>query len=485
MIEAPISPSRQHSEEKLFVSYDTGIAGWTDARRILSRFLVLCGDLMVVFAAYVVAFAVRFGSETFLSVFPATKGVPHLHEYALAAPIVLFMWAFALSRQGSYKRIHLPALDDGIRLFRVALMGTVFSMSAMFLYRDVSFSRLVFFLGGVLAFAGLYAYRQVLKIAYISWVQSNKRPKRVLIMGSGYLATSLKKILEKQGDSAILSSRELDVASIRRTIVRSRINEVLLAHPSMTHKDTVMLAGFCEERHVTFRLIPDILEIRMGEVLIDESLGVPTFQIKPVSLQGTAFLTKRIMDVTCASIALGVCAVPLLVIAAIIKLTSNGSVLYKHERVGFRGRPFQFMKFRTMVSNADDLLKALIEKSDRKGPVFKMKKDPRVTWIGKFLRRYSLDEVPQLLNVLRGEMSLAGPRPQVLWEAKHYDEWARKRLNVLPGITGLWQVSGRAELTYEQMIELDIYYIEHWSPGLDVKILLKTIPAVLSAKGAY
>jgi len=137
------------------------------------------------------------------------------------------------------------------------------------------------------------------------------------------------------------------------------------------------------------------------------------------------------------------------------------------------------------VQNADDLLQKLKEKSDRKGPVFKMKNDPRITLIGGFLRRYSLDEVPQLINVLRGEMSLVGPRPQVLWEASVYDEWAKKRLNVLPGITGLWQVSGRAELTYEEMIELDIYYIEHWSPGLDIKILLRTIPAVLLAKGAY
>jgi lipopolysaccharide/colanic/teichoic acid biosynthesis glycosyltransferase len=114
-----------------------------------------------------------------------------------------------------------------------------------------------------------------------------------------------------------------------------------------------------------------------------------------------------------------------------------------------------------------------------------MKNDPRVTKFGQFLRRFSLDEVPQLINVLRGEMSLVGPRPQVVWEAAQYDDWAKKRLNVLPGITGLWQVSGRAELTYEEMIDLDIFYIEQWSPGMDIKILLKTLPAVLFAKGAY
>jgi exopolysaccharide biosynthesis polyprenyl glycosylphosphotransferase len=467
------------------VSYDTGIAGWKDARRVFLRCLVLIGDMLVVLAAYSVAYALRFFAPSFVNAFPVTKGFPPASEYLPAAPVVMFMWALALSWQGAYKRVHLPALDDGIRIFRAAVMGTLLSMSAMFLYRDASFSRLVFILGGGCAYLGVYGYRQLVKMGYISWVQRNKRPKRVLILGSGYLSSSLQKILERQGDRAILHAKDLELTSIRHTIVRSRINEVLLAHAKMEHSDVVALAGFCEDHHVTFRLIPDILEIRMGEVIIDDSLGVPTFQLKPISLQGTAFLTKRIMDVTLASLLLGIFSVPLLMIAIIIKLSSQGSILYEHERVGFRGRPFQFMKFRTMVSNADDLLKTLKDKSDRKGPVFKMKNDPRVTWIGAFLRRYSLDEIPQFLNVLRGEMSIAGPRPQVLWEASHYDEWAKKRLNVLPGITGLWQVSGRAELTYEEMIELDVFYIEHWSPGLDIKILLKTIPAVLFAKGAY
>jgi exopolysaccharide biosynthesis polyprenyl glycosylphosphotransferase len=253
----------------------------------------------------------------------------------------------------------------------------------------------------------------------------------------------------------------------------------------MAHKDAVDVAGFCDDRGVSCRLIPDIMEIRMGEILIDDSLGVPTFQLKQVSLHGTAFVTKRIMDVTVAILVIGFLFIPLFTIAVLIKLTSKGPIFHRQPRVGYRQRTFQFLKFRSMVHNAEALLAKLKSQSDRQGPVFKMKNDPRVTWIGKFIRRYSLDELPQLLNVLRGEMSLVGPRPQVLWEAASYDDWARKRLNVLPGITGLWQVSGRAELTYEEMIDLDIYYVEHWSAGLDIKILLKTLPAILFAKGAY
>ncbi len=467
------------------IPYDVGIANWRDGRRIFLRFLVMIGDILAVAIAYSLAFHIRFFSETFLAHVPITKGIPSAGDYLLAAPVILFMWALSLSWQNCYRRVHLQALDDGIRLFRAACMGTLLAMSSMFLYRDVSYSRVVFVMGGAIGYLTVYSYRQLLKLSYVAWVQRNKKPRRVLILGDGYLVNSLKKIMEDRGDRAVLIAKDLDFEGVLHTIVRSRINEVLLAHPKINHKETVRLAGFCEERHVDFRLIPDILEIRMGEILIDESLGVPTLQIKPVSLQGVAFMTKRVMDVGIASLVLGIFFVPLVIIALVIKITSRGAILYEHSRVGFRERQFQFMKFRTMVSDADILLLKLKEKSDRKGPVFKMKNDPRVTPIGRVLRRYSLDEVPQLINVLRGEMSLVGPRPQVIWEAQHYDEWAKKRLNVLPGITGLWQVSGRAELTYEEMIELDIFYIEHWSPGLDIKILLRTIPAVFLAKGAY
>ena len=467
------------------IPYDTGIAGWNDLRRIFIRFLVMLGDATVIVCAYTAAFAVRFYFRPFLDSFPVTKGVPDFLVYLKAMPVIVFMWVVVLSWDSCYVRVNLPALDDMIRLLRVAIGGTVLSMSAMFLYRESSFSRLVFAFGGGFSYFLLYIYRQSLKAGYLAWVQGRGRSHRVLIVGDSYLSRSLKRILDRQGDRAVLVHPTFDIDAVRRAILRSRIGELLLAHPKITDKQAVELAGFCEEHGVVFRLIPDILEIRMGEILIDESLGVPTFQIKPISLQGSAFITKRLMDVALSALAIGVFFIPLLVIALLIKINSSGGVFYEHERVGFRQRPFQFMKFRTMVSNADVLLEDLLAKSDRKGPVFKMKNDPRITAIGRFLRRYSLDEVPQLINVLRGEMSLVGPRPQVLWEAQAYDEWARKRLNVLPGITGLWQVSGRAELTYEEMIDLDIFYIEHWSPGLDVKILLKTIPAVLSAQGAY
>ncbi|MCB4757459.1 MAG: sugar transferase [Elusimicrobia bacterium] len=449
------------------------------------RLFALILDSLCVAVAYLAAFEIRFESKLFLGFFPIIRGYPLLKDYLIAGPLLLIVWFLALSWVGGYKRINLPALDEAWRLVKGAFLGTVLSMSAMFLYRESSFSRLVFVMGGILAFILIFSTREVVKLGYIFWVRRRGQARRVLILGQSRLSNMLKRILQKQGDRAVLRIPSLSLKSIQKTIKRSRIDEVLLADPKFDHKEAVLLAEFCDELGVHFRILPDILEIRMGEVVIDESLGLPTIQIKPVSLHGSSFLTKRVMDISLSVLFIGLFFIPLAFVSMLIVLTSRGPVFFRQDRLGYRNRVFRFFKFRTMVHNADDLLEELKSKSDRPGPVFKMKNDPRIFPVGGILRRLSIDEVPQLLNVLKGDMSIVGPRPQVIWETQTYDEWAKKRLNVLPGITGLWQVSGRAELTFEEMIELDIYYIEHWSPGLDFKIIFKTIPAVLFAKGAY
>jgi lipopolysaccharide/colanic/teichoic acid biosynthesis glycosyltransferase len=219
--------------------------------------------------------------------------------------------------------------------------------------------------------------------------------------------------------------------------------------------------------------------------MIDDSLGLPVFVMKPISLTGMNFYYKRIFDILISIILLSVTSPIIIFAVLLIKLNSPGPILYLHKRVGYKGTAFNFFKLRTMVKDADSLLEKIKHLSERSGPVFKMKDDPRMTKFGKFLRRYSVDELPQLINVLRGDMSIVGPRPQVLWEATAYDNYAKKRLRIMPGITGLWQVSGRASLSYEEMINLDIYYIENWSPGLDLKIISRTLPAIFSKKGAY
>lgn len=196
-------------------------------------------------------------------------------------------------------------------------------------------------------------------------------------------------------------------------------------------------------------------------------------------------LVKRTLDVL-GGLVLVVAFAPLMgIVALVIRCESRGPVVFKQQRVGRGGRPFTMYKFRTMVVGAEDAQSDLMPLNQRSGPVFKLARDPRCTRVGYWVRRMSLDELPNLVNVLQGEMSLVGPRPPLPSEVAQYQEWHKQRLQVMPGLTGLWQVSGRGELSFDEQCRLDLYYIEHWSPALDIWILLRTVQAVLLAKGAY
>jgi exopolysaccharide biosynthesis polyprenyl glycosylphosphotransferase len=195
-------------------------------------------------------------------------------------------------------------------------------------------------------------------------------------------------------------------------------------------------------------------------------------------------IVKRGFDILVAMLALGLTAPVLLIVAAVVKLTSEGPIFFAQERVGKNGRTFKMLKFRSMVMNAEALRGKLEAENEMDGPVFKIKRDPRITRIGHFIRKTSLDEFPQFINVLRGSMSIVGPRPPLPSEVAQYERWQRKRLSVKPGITCIWQISGRNEVTFEQWVQMDIDYIDRWSLWLDLKIFVKTIPAVLLRRGA-
>jgi exopolysaccharide biosynthesis polyprenyl glycosylphosphotransferase len=223
----------------------------------------------------------------------------------------------------------------------------------------------------------------------------------------------------------------------------------------------------------------------LAQMHVEEVAGIPMIGVKEMSISGLNQVIKRAIDMVMAFLGL-VLAAPLMgLIALMIKLESPGPVLFKQERVGKNGQMFTLYKFRSMVENAEEQQDALRGLNEADGPLFKIKSDPRTTYIGRWLRRLSLDELPQLYNVLRGEMSLIGPRPPLATEVAQYQEWHKRRLEVSPGMTGLWQVSGRSELSFDEMALLDIYYVENWSLGLDTKILLQTIPKVILGNGAY
>jgi len=237
---------------------------------------------------------------------------------------------------------------------------------------------------------------------------------------------------------------------------------------------------------VQTRVVPDLFQLSMSQVRVENLEGIPLLGLKATTrMNRSQYLLKRAIDLAIVLLVAPL-ALPLgALIALAIKLDSPGGVFYAHRRVGKNGREFYMLKFRSMYEGADQKHHELIKQTgaDPKRP--KWENDPRITRVGRFLRRTSLDELPNLINVLRGEMSIVGPRPPTPSEVALYEAWQRQRLNTQPGITGLWQVSGRSKVPFEEQCLLDIYYIENWSIGLDLQILLRTIPNVLLGNGAY
>jgi exopolysaccharide biosynthesis polyprenyl glycosylphosphotransferase len=264
-----------------------------------------------------------------------------------------------------------------------------------------------------------------------------------------------------------------------------QIDEVLIADPEFPQDQAVDLVDRCHRHGVRVRVAPSTMEILMDRVEFIPGQTVPLFELKPPVFEGFDFVLKRGFDIVVAALLVLFLSPVLLAAAVAVRLGSRGPVIYRSRRPGIGGAPFECFKFRTMYENADESQDTLESENEKRGAIFKIRNDPRVTPIGRFLRRWSIDELPQLFNVLRGEMSLVGPRPLPERDYARLEDWHRKRYLVLPGMTGLWQVSGRSELDFDELVRLDFLYLERWSVFLDLSIMLKTIPAVLRAKGAW
>ena len=263
------------------------------------------------------------------------------------------------------------------------------------------------------------------------------------------------------------------------------IDELIVADFDFTETELLEIVDLAQRRASKVRVAPKTTELLTSRGEYVPGQGVPLFELRPPVFAGTDWVVKRTFDLVVSG-AVVVIGFPIwLAIAAAIKLTSPGPVFYRDRRVGLNEREFTMLKFRTMRAGADALQRELEPRNEADGPLFKIRHDPRVTGVGRLLRRLSLDELPQVLNVVRGEMSLVGPRPLRLRDFSLLDEWHRKRNLVLPGMTGLWQISGRSLLSFDDLVRLDFFYLENWSPWLDVTILIKTLPAVLRARGAY
>lgn len=323
--------------------------------------------------------------------------------------------------------------------------------------------------------------------------------RRGLIVGSGTHIEAVAHALEDRAhtrvqlvgyisltprpQNGLRSLGQLD--ELQEILARERVQEVIIADPDFPQERAVELVDICHRRGVMVHVAPTTMEILFDRAEFIPGQSVPLFTLRPPVFEGIDYALKRTFDLVVSTITLFLLSPVLLAIAVAVKLSSKGPVLYRSVRPGMAGKPFSCFKFRTMREHAEQIQADLEPLNEQTGALFKIRNDPRLTSVGRFLRRFSLDELPQLVNVIRGEMSLVGPRPLPMRDFERLQEWHKKRYLVLPGITGLWQVSGRSELDFDDLVRLDFLYLERWSVFLDLTILLKTIPAVLSRRGAF
>jgi exopolysaccharide biosynthesis polyprenyl glycosylphosphotransferase len=478
------------------------------ARYALIALRVLA-DAILLGAAFVLAYWLRYGVELGSDVAPESFRPLSAFTWYIVAYIAVTL--LTLQARGLYA---LPRGATWLDHMRLITIGSVIGVSALtlgaLLVNPVLPSRMLFiYLGACtllvfgaerMGYRGLrmWLWRRGINIRRAVVVGASPAGQRIMkeiverpelgYQLAGYLSeadTTARDwrvpIKPRNGELRKLGT----INDVRRVLETQNLHELIVALPATHHTQILGIIDSCREFGVTFKLVPDLFEMRFNEVRIDALNGVPLIGVKDVALRGFNLLLKRVIDTVLALAMLVVAAVPMLLIALVVRLTSPGPVLFRQKRVGKGGAIFVCYKFRSMYADAEERKAALMERSDRDGPAFKLRDDPRRTPFGKFIRRTSLDELPQLFNILKGEMSLVGPRPPTPDEVELYDDWHLKRLDVTPGLTGLWQVSGRSDLSFEDMVKLDLYYAENWSPAMDVRIILKTIPTWVKGEGAY
>jgi exopolysaccharide biosynthesis polyprenyl glycosylphosphotransferase len=380
-------------------------------------------------------------------------------------------------------------------LFQTTIVALIFALA-----EKQHFSSYYIFYGS-LCFAIVYVTGlRYLHTNVTGWLlkQAGYR-RRALLVGSGKHVDAVAGALSSRARTRVeivgyISLRPRPANGLRslgvlddfpQVIDRERVQEVIIADPDFPQEHAVELVDICHRRGITVQIAPSTIEILLDRAEFLPGQTVPLFTLRPPVFEGIDFALKRTFDLVLATVGLLLLSPVLLAIAVAVKLSSRGPAIYRSTRPGIGGKPFDCFKFRTMRERADQLQADLESLNEQSGALFKIRHDPRLTKIGRLLRRFSLDELPQLVNVIRGEMSLVGPRPLPMRDFERLEEWHKKRYLVLPGMTGLWQVSGRAELDFDDLVRLDFLYLERWSISLDLSILLKTIPAVLTRRGAY
>jgi exopolysaccharide biosynthesis polyprenyl glycosylphosphotransferase len=491
----------------------------------LVKTLLATTDIALATTSFTLAFYLRHHDPIFQRTsLGALNWSRQFAPYALLLPLVVPIRLLLLRYFDLYRlRGEFSFVEDMARVFRATAIGSLLIVAATFMYRGgvayraFSYSRAVFLFDFLLALVSIGAVRMLLREIQVSVRRRGVNLIPTLIVGRGpeavlciqemrarpELGYRVIGIIDNEPATASAGSSFEGVPvignlrSLPEAIRESGANEVIISDPNVPGEalfEVMIQTG--RRRGVEFRIAPTLLNCLPSKTEIDQVGSLPMVTLFRSPLSNSARLAKRGSDLIIAALALGILSPLWLLIALLIKLDSRGPVFYKQERVGMDGRVFLFYKFRTMRADTDDAIHREFQRryiggqadtnlGDDRRPAYKLRADDRVTRLGHVLRRASIDELPQLFNVLRGDMSIVGPRPPIPYEVESYQLWHRKRLDMKPGITGLWQVSGRNRLPFDEMVRMDLYYIENWSLLLDVKIILQTLPVMWRGEDVY
>ena len=460
-------------------------------RRVVRVLSLLVLDFVGVVGALFTALMLKLAVHDQLDVGVAWQDIKHWIPFAYLVTVLAFarvdLYADRTRRPG-FARI-------ATALFQATVIALVFALA------DGQHFSSYFIFYGTLFFATIYvsALRE-LHLRLSGWVLDQAGyARRAVLVGSGKHIEEVARALADRSRTQVDIVGYISLTPRPRNGLRSLgtlpdlsnvlelegVQEVIIADPDFPQDKAVELVDMCHQRGVTVQVAPSTMEILIDRAEFAPGHTVPLFTLRPPVFEGVDYAVKRTFDLVVACLGLVLLSPVLLATAIAIKLSSRGPVIYRSVRPGMAGKPFFCFKFRTMREHADQIQDELEPLNELSGALFKIRDDPRLTTIGRFLRRFSFDELPQLVNVVRGEMSLVGPRPLPMRDFNRLEEWHKKRYLVLPGITGLWQVSGRADLDFDDLVRLDFLYLERWSIMLDLSILLKTIPAVLTRRGAF
>jgi len=457
--------------------------------QILLKIFLLPLDFIFCFFAFIIAYTFRARTTSFFSHNLLSGDIPELKTYLSFVFFVCFLLLLVFAVAGLYSLKQQKRGVEKIPHIFFCIVVWIFLMSSYFFWgRTFFFSRLVLLLGSVLTFVFVVLTRIIFDWIKDYGVFYNVFQKNVILVGMSKLNTTIINNIKKGGEYKITKTFDTEelihLSKIKSYITNNTIFEIIHTDVGRDKNFDLKILDFCQIQNITYRFIPNIFTLHKTNIETRTLSGIPIIELKPTPLDGWGKIAKRLFDIGFSSIALLLFTPLFLIISIAIKVTSKGPIFVQLERIRCNNI-FKILKFRSMVQDAHKLKKDLLNKNERDdGPLFKMEKDPRITKIGRFLRKSRIDELPQFINVLKGEMSIVGPRPHEPGEVAKYEKHHRKLLAIKPGITGMAQVHGASDLPFEEEVRLDVYYIENWNLWKDVEIIIRTVFVVLTGKGA-